>query len=111
MTDTTSTLEHLLRSVDLKRGRIAIDCLPDGSWGAGVFPFDHSQPSYHHLGNTHGDPVNALRAALLQFERNGRDLKRRYAAAPKAGDVKQWDGFANDAAVQVVEEAEDFDFG
>ncbi|AOR76544.1 hypothetical protein [Novosphingobium resinovorum] len=74
-------LEDLLRAVSLQRGRIALDRLPDGEWGAGIYPFDNSHPSFHHLGNTHGDPVDALRAALIGFEREERDLERRYQAA------------------------------
>jgi hypothetical protein len=80
MSDTP--LEALLRATSLTHGRIALD-VHDGQWGASVCHFQGEMT--HHMGTYHGDPVEALRAALIEDERRERDRQRRYDLAPRAG--------------------------
>lgn len=77
-----SDLDSLLRSTALKHGRISLDTMGDGRWTATVSHFDAHMS--HPMGVDHGDPVDALRAALIEDERKCRELVRRYHAAPKA---------------------------
>ncbi len=79
-----SPLEELLRGTRLRVGRIAIDTMDGVNWRAGISHFNG--PSVHQP-YPHGDPVEALRAALIEDERMYRDDARRYEAAPKLGDA------------------------
>lgn len=87
----TTTLEDLLRGCALERGTIQLTRLPSG-WAATI--------AHHPVGRMvstaptgwHADPVDALRAALIEDERQARDLERRYAEAPRAATpVEDWE--------------------
>lgn len=83
MTD-PSPLEDLLRATSLRVGRIAIDTMDGENWRASV---SHFNGRHIHQPYPFGDPVEALRAALIEDERQGRDVERRYEAAPKLGEL------------------------
>ena len=85
MADGTS-LEDLLRSVDLTYGNVTISVM-NGEWGATVCHFGGRATMTHHMGDLHSDPVDALRTALIEDARKGLDVKRRYAAASKLGEA------------------------
>lgn len=83
-----SDLEALLRGVDLPWGHIQL-YHAEGSWQASVCNYlprrdVHSSPYL-------SDPVDALRAALIEHERFMRDTQRRYDAAPKLGAGDDFD--------------------
>lgn len=75
-------LEDLLRATSLRVGRIAIDTMDGVNWRASV---SHFNGRHVHQPHPFGDPVEALRVALIEDERQQRDLVRRYDAAPKLG--------------------------
>ena len=82
-------LETLLRNTELRHGRICL-YTDKGEWFAAVTHFHGHQT---HLGGEtwHSDPVDALRAALVEDDRKSRDIKRRYTEAPKKGAVQDDD--------------------
>ena len=77
------SLEALLRSTDMTYGRISLFVM-DGTWRASVDHYPHGRSSAFQF-DGHSDPVDALRVALLDDERKGREVQRRYADAPKMG--------------------------
>ena len=79
-----SALEDLLRASAVTYGRIGL-YVANGEWSASVVHFNG--PLAWQDGQGHSDPVDALRAALLEEERIMRDAATRYAAAPKAGPL------------------------
>lgn len=98
-----TSLEALLRATSLTHGRIAIYVM-NGQWTCDIAHFNGHlvhQPKHH------GDPVTALRAALIEDERRCREQARRYAAAPKAGAYTQamTEEFS-EAQAQIADEVE-----
>jgi hypothetical protein len=96
-------LEALLRATSLSHGRIAIYVM-NGQWSCDIA---HINGHLVHQPKHHGDPVTALRAALIEDERRSRDQVRRYEAAPKAGAYTQemTDEFS-EAQAQIAAEVE-----
>ena len=84
-----SDLESLLRASTLRHGRICL-FTQDGEWYGAVTHFAGHQTT---MGGDkwHGDPVDALRAALVEDDRRSRELSRRYAAAPKVAPAASGD--------------------
>jgi hypothetical protein len=82
-----STLEDLLRACPMVCGTIQLYRSPDERWTARV-AHDNSYMAWRD-GNDHGDPVDALRAALIEDRRLHSDLERRYAQAMAAADPLQ----------------------
>lgn len=80
----TDSIETLLRESRLAYGHIQL-FKDDQGWQASVYHYEPKRLT--HDGKVKGDPVDALRAALLEDERKTRDMERRYAAAPKVGDT------------------------
>lgn len=78
----TTPLEELLRSHRMWRGAIQMACV-DGQWGVTVT--HHGGHQVHPMGKWHDDPVDALRAALIEDERMQREQVRKYSGAPKLG--------------------------
>ncbi len=90
-----TSLETLLRATELTVGSIWLS-RDNGSpsWRA-VITHGHSErdhprrdaDAFYAFGAYCGDPADALMSALVENERQGRDLARRYAAADKLGPV------------------------
>lgn len=72
------SLETLLRSTALTHGRIQL-YVAGGRWNAAVAHFNGPMAFFD--GQDHGDPVDALRAALLEDERIGREQADKYRTA------------------------------
>ena len=89
---TPSDLETLLRTVALDYGHIQLFRDANG-WQASVCHYEPRRDV--HDGIAIADPVDALRAALIEDDRQARDLERRYAEAPKVGDtasdIEDWE--------------------
>ncbi len=83
MTDTT---EDLLRASGLQYGHIQL-FRDESGWQADVCHY-RREPRGASGGRVFGDPVEALRAALIEDERVQRDVARKYAGAAKVGGVK-----------------------
>ena len=87
-----SDLETQLRGCELDWGHIQLFRDANG-WQASVC---HYAPRRDiHDGRVFADPVDALRAALIEDDRQARDLERRFTEAPKAGvtasDIEDWE--------------------
>lgn len=83
---TATPLEDLLRGCALDWGHVQLFRDADG-WQASVC---HYRPRRDvHDGVRHADPVDALRAALIEDDRQLRDLARRYAAAPRIDTARE----------------------
>lgn len=77
-------VEDLLRACALDWGHIQLFRDSQG-WQASVC---HYRPRRDvHDGVRFADPVDALRAALVEDDRQARDLARRYAAAPRHAEA------------------------
>jgi hypothetical protein len=85
MTATTS-LETLLRECSLDYGHIQLFRSEEG-WQASIYHYSKHEPMTCVNSKVSSDPVNALRAALVEDERRARDLTRRYEAAAKVAAV------------------------
>ena len=81
----TTALEDMLRATLLRDGAIQMNCC-DGKWCA-VITYRNGRATNHCMGADQwlDDPVDALRAVLINEERESRDIVRRYAAATKIG--------------------------
>jgi len=66
----------------MTNGRISL-LVYDGEWTCEVAHYSPQVPA--HRTDYHGDPVDALRAALIEDDRLRRDLARRYNESPKLG--------------------------
>lgn len=98
---TEPTLESLIREVAGKHRTISIGGVDDqcisltgvtanehGGFSACVYRYPIPTGGDSHFVNRRDpDPVAALRATLVEYLRREADLRRRYAAAPKLGDV------------------------
>lgn len=81
----TSPLETLLRETTLTYGHIQLFRNEEG-WQASVCHYSPTAVSGVTINSkVSSDPVNALRAALLEDERRCRDEARRYGEAVKLG--------------------------
>ena len=79
----TSPLETLLRETSLTYGHIQL-FRDDSGWQASVCHYEPTAASGVTINSkVSSDPVNALRAALLEDERRGREVAKKYAAAAK----------------------------
>lgn len=79
-----TSLETLLRQTALEHGHIQLfrdEC----GWQADVCHY-RRDPRDARGGKNFTDPVDALRAALIEDERIAREVALKYRAAPKAGD-------------------------
>lgn len=83
-TDSASPIEDMLRSTSMRYGHIQL-FHDDQGWQASVYHYEPKRLT--HDGRVMSDPVDALRAALIEDERKTRDLARRYAAAAKVSAV------------------------
>ena len=82
----TSSLETLLRESSLTYGHIQLFRNEEG-WQASVCHYEPTAVSGVTINSkVSSDPVNALRAALLEDERRGREVVKKYAAAVKVAD-------------------------
>ena len=79
----TTPLETLLRASALDYGHIQL-FRDAGGWQADVCHY-RRDPRDAHGGQVFGDPVDALRAALIEDERIGREVARKYEAAARVG--------------------------
>lgn len=73
----SSSIETMLRSTSMRYGHIQL-FRDDQGWQASVYHYEPKRLT--HDGRVMSDPVDALRAALIEDERRTRDLERRYAA-------------------------------
>lgn len=76
------TIEDLLRESRLTYGHIQLFRDEQG-WQASVY---HYEPKDLVDSKVFGDPVTALRAALMEDDRKTRDMERKYAAAVPPAD-------------------------
>lgn len=83
---TASPLEDLLRASGLTYGHVQLFRDADG-WQASVCHYEPRRDV--HDGVRFADPVDALRAALIEDDRQARDLERRYEAARPAPAAAQ----------------------
>jgi hypothetical protein len=81
----TTPLETLLRECSLDYGHIQLFRSEEG-WQASICHYSKHEAMQCVNSKVSSDPVNALRAALVEDERRARDLERRYEAAPKVAD-------------------------
>lgn len=90
----TATLEELLDACSAIRnggGRIQIDCIA-GQPRAVISTFSGTM-AYGRMVTREGrTPSDALRKALIEDERLGADVKRKYAAAEKLGPTDDFEG-------------------
>lgn len=84
MTADSTPIEDMLRSTSMRYGHIQL-FHDDQGWQASVYHYEPKRLT--HDGRVMSDPVDALRAALIEDERKTRDLARRYAAAEKVSAV------------------------
>ena len=89
-TDSASPIEDMLRSTSMRYGHIQL-FHDDQGWQASVYHYEPKRLT--HDGRVMSDPVDALRAALIEDERKTRDLARRYAAAEKVSAAPVADEF------------------
>ncbi len=85
-TEHVEPLEQLLRECAMTYGHIQL-FRDEAGWQASVYHY--SPKKLTHNGKAKDDPVEALRAALIEDERLTRDVQRRYDAAVKAGPIEQ----------------------
>lgn len=81
-----TTIEQLLRGNTMTYGHIQL-FRDEAGWQASVYHYG-PEKLLTHDGEAVADPVDALRAALIEDDRRTADLARRYAAAPKIGGVE-----------------------
>lgn len=106
-----SPLEDLLRSHPITDGVIQLSIL-DGQWMCSI---SHRQGHMtHNLGRFAADPVDAMRAALIEDERHDRECRRKYAGSVKLGQPTmpaQADDFDDDFGSLAQPSVSDDDFG
>ncbi len=84
------SLETLLRATTLAYGNIGLHRSRDGLWFASISHFsDHLTKDC----KGYGDPVEALRVALIEDARVTADQVRKYKGAAKLGGWKEKSGF------------------